>query len=267
MTIKITLMMLSLMLIYMPSTSVIAAPSKVSHVSINAQQFILGGYPKFRLNIVSGHTSLDKMQFVLMQSSGEERLMAKPINNFLLLVSGVEDVVDPGATLIIREYRVNKWREVKSFELFKGQELSPELAAHSTFNTATKKVVVVKPAAQTKTAQKTTDQHLSESAQTTGIIVTKQQVSDEYRSALVDTSCTLTYTPDMTLWRIGTQQSKEWGISTYGAIVAIFEANTRAFLKGRIDSLRADASLLCPSLALRDKYSDSKVAKAAFEAL
>ncbi|WP_076412185.1 hypothetical protein [Shewanella sp. UCD-KL12] len=254
----ITLMMLSLMLIYLPSASV-AASSKVSHVSINAQQFILGGYPKIRLNIVSQHENLDKMQFVLTQGTSEERLMVKPINNFLLLVTGVEDVVDPDAMLVIREYRVNKWRDIKSFELFKGQELSPELATRLASNVAAEKKLVQ----QHNIGAVNSDASKSDNS----VVHTQQQISDEYRGALVDDSCTLNYTSDMTLWRIGTQQSKAWGISTYGAILAIFEANKKAFLKGRIDSLRADVPLLCPSLALRDKYADSKVAKAAFEAL
>ena len=236
------------------------AYAQISHVSINEKQFILGGYPKFRLNIVSQDASLDKMQFVVRQTSGEERLMVKPINNFLLLVTGVEDVVDPSATLVIREYRVNKWRDVKVFTLFKGQQLSPELAAKSS---------AAHLSAENRSSRAPSSSYeIATMSQTSAPLPTaKGKKSAQYRDALVDKSCTLNYTPEMTLWRIGTKHSKEWGISTYGAMIAIFEANPKAFNQGEISGLRADVSLRCPSRALREKYSNSKEAKQTFDAL
>ncbi|WP_050774354.1 hypothetical protein [Shewanella benthica] len=131
MTIMIKVALCLILFITAPFIGVGDAAAQITHVSINEQQFILGGYPKFRLNIVSQDVSLYKMQFVVRQTSGEERLMVKPINNFLLLVIGVEDVVDPRATLVFREYRVNKWRDVKVFSLFEGQHLSEELGLKS----------------------------------------------------------------------------------------------------------------------------------------
>lgn len=245
--------MITLLLVCGFFTSAGNAYAQISHVSINEQQFILGGYPKFRLNIVSKHESIDKIQFVVRQASGEERLMVKPINNFLLLVSGVEDVLDPNAILVIREYRVNKWRDVKQFNLFNGQKLSPELST------------------KTSVEHLKLEKSVAYSAQTNTKAVPAKPIDADkparYRAALIDSSCQLDYTSDMTLWRIGTQQSKRWGISTYGAILAIFEANTPAFIDGKINSLRADVPLKCPSIALREKYADSNMAKKAFESL
>lgn len=247
--------MITLLLVCGFFTSVGNAYAQISHVSINEQQFILGGYPKFRLNIVSQHESIDKIQFVVRQASGEERLMVKPINNFLLLVSGVEDVLDPNATLVVREYRVNKWRDVKQFNLFKGQTLSPELSTKTSADNLKLEKSVTNSA---QTNIKAVPAKLTDA---------DKPVSARYRAALIDNSCQLDYTSDMTLWRIGTQQSKRWGISTYGAILAIFEANTPAFIDGKINSLRADVPLKCPSIALREKYADSNMAKKAFESL
>ncbi|AQS40433.1 hypothetical protein Sps_05364 [Shewanella psychrophila] len=259
MTKTITLVMFSLLFICGSISTAGYAYAQISHVSINEQQFILGGYPKFRLNIVSQDANLDKMQFVIRQSGSEERLMVKPINNFLLLVTGVEDVVDPSATLVVREYRVNKWRDVKVFTLFKGQQLSPELAvkssaAHLSMENQSSKVP-------------SSDKMTSMSQASTQLTAGNNEKSAQYRNALIDESCTLNHTSEMTLWRIGTEHGKEWGIGTYGAMIAIFEANPKAFNQGKISGLRADISLRCPSLALKEKYSNAKMAKQAFEAL
>ena len=256
--IKVTLCLI--LFITAPFIGVGYADAQISHVSINEQQFILGGYPKFRLNIVSQDASLDKMQFVVRQTSGEERLMVKPINNFLLLVTGVEDVVDPSATLVIREYRVNKWRDVKVFTLFKGQQLPLELAVKSS-------AAHLSVENRASKAPNSSYKIATMSQASTPFPTAKGKTSAQYRDALIDKSCTLSYTPEMTLWRIGTEHGKEWGIGTYGAMIAIFEANPKAFNQGKIGGLRADASLRCPSHGLRQKYSNSKMAKQTFEAL
>ncbi|BAJ00249.1 LysM peptidoglycan-binding domain-containing protein [Shewanella violacea] len=236
------------------------ANAHISHVSINEQQFILGGYPKFRVNIVSQDASLDKMQFVVRQASGEERLMVKPINNFLLLVTGVEDVMDPSATLVVREYRVNKWRDVKVFSLFKGRHLSQELAAKSS-------AAHLNIESRASEAPSSMYKIASMSQSSTQLSSGRGNKPAQYRHSLYDKSCTLKHTPAMTLWRIGTEHGKAWGLSTYGAMLAIFEANTKAFNQGDINGLRADALLRCPSQTLRAKYSNHKMAKQTFEAL
>ncbi|NRB25697.1 hypothetical protein [Shewanella sp.] len=249
------------------------ANAQISHVSINEQQFILGGNPKFRLNIVSQDASLNKMQFVVRQMSGEERLMVKPINSFLLLVTGVEDVVDPSATLVVREYRVNKWRDVKVFPLFKGQQFKQQLAEELAVTSSAADLSIENSASNASSSSYTIATSDSRyrlaavSQRTTPLTPAKGQETARHRDALVDKSCTLNYTPAMTLWRIGTEHGKEWGISTYGAMIAIFEANPKAFNQGEISGLRADVSLRCPSHALRQRYSNPSLAKQMFEAL
>lgn len=87
--------------------------AQVSHVSINNMMFELGTYPKMRLNVITDNQDITRLEFVLRQSSGEEKLMAQELNRFLVLLTGVEDVKDPKAQLVVREYRVDRWYEVK----------------------------------------------------------------------------------------------------------------------------------------------------------
>lgn len=213
------------------------AHAQITHVSINQKLFSLGEYPKFRLNIVSESGNYSKMQFVVQQGGSEERLMVKPINKFLLLLTGVEDVVDPSARLVIREYRVNKWRDVKRFELFSGDEQH------------------VTPRAKKKVLESEIKRVESRLVQLQGA------------GALNDGACQLSTLPGQTLWRIATQYSKEWGMSPQGGAVAIYEANPQAFSAESISSLRADSKLMCPSDLIKNKYKDPNVAQRTYKAL
>lgn len=259
MTIMIKVVSFLMFFICIPFIGAGYAYAQISHVSINEQQFILGEHPRFKLNIVSQDRKLDKMQFIIRQASGTESLMAKPLNHFLLLVMGVEDVVDPDATLVVREYRVNKWRDVKVFTLFKGQQLSAQLTAKSLAADLSVEAIASK-------APSSSDKVATLSQASTQLLSVNGKQPAQYRDALIDGSCTLDDTSEMTLWRIGTVQGKKWGISIYGAMLAIFEANPKAFNQGKVSGLRADAELNCPSQALRAKHSNSKVAKQTFEA-
>jgi len=69
-----------------------AVQAQVSHVSINNRMFELGAYPKMRVNVISDNQDMTRLEFVLHQSSGEEKLMAEQLNRFLILLTGVEDV-------------------------------------------------------------------------------------------------------------------------------------------------------------------------------
>ncbi|QLE87098.1 hypothetical protein FLM48_19680 [Shewanella sp. Scap07] len=223
-----------------------AAMAKVTHVSINQQSFILGGYPNLRLNIVSEHDSLDKLQFIVLQSSGEERLMVKPINNFMLHLTGVEDINDPDAQLVIKEHRVNKWREVKRIALFNGDMKIPtELSETQT--------VAVAPVAKKP-------QSIATASQVAAPVVMQS-------NAHADLSCQLQTEPTQTLWRIGSNYAKQWQVNTYGAILAIYQANPKAFNKGNINSLRADVLLNCPTTAVIEQFANGASAKQQFERL
>ena len=93
--------------------------AQVSHLSINERNFEIGHYPKIRLNIVADRSDLSRLQFSVKQAQSEEKLMVQGLNTFMLLLTGVEDVTDPDARLVIREYRTDHWLELKSIALFK----------------------------------------------------------------------------------------------------------------------------------------------------
>ncbi|WP_394147708.1 hypothetical protein [Shewanella atlantica] len=237
------------------------AYAQITHVSINQQMFGLGDYPKLRVNIVSGHENFDKMQFIVRQSSGDERLMVKPINNFMLLLTGVDDVLDPSARLIVKEYRINQWQLVKTIALFsdeqiaKGFRVKPEAKRQQ-----------IQPKTELKTEQAVSAIKKPAKPASAALLAAKTGQGATSVS-LTEDDCVLDYDGKQTLWRIGSQYSKEWEVGTYGAILAIFEANPKAFNKGEIGGLRADSVLLCPSLSLREKYRDSAMAKRIYEQL
>jgi len=238
------------------------AYAQIIHVSINQQLSGLGDYPKLRVNIVSGHENLNKMQFIVHQSHGDERLMVKPINNFMLLLTGVDDVIDPSARLIVKEHRLNRWQLVKIFPLFSDEQISKGLSdtafSHKpkAIKTMTKQQAEIKSDVGVNTPM----------AKPTSATLPAAQTSHGSTVAnLTEDNCVLEYYANQTLWRIGTQHSQEWGIGTYGAIIAIFEANPNAFNKGEISGLRADVTLLCPSQSLKEKYSDNQAAKIIYQ--
>ena len=168
--------------------------------------------------------------------------MVKPINQFLLLLTGVEDVNDPSAVLIIKEYRVNKWHKVQSFPLFSDD---------------------VQPISVTKQAQK---QALKDQIRVVQQRITQLQTPTS-DVVLTEADCSLDWLSEQTLWSIALQYSKQWKMTTQGGVVAIYEANPQAFNSKNISSLKAYAQLYCPSNAIKDKYRDSQVAQGMYKAL
>jgi len=76
--------------------------------------------------------------------------------------------------------------------------------------------------------------------------------------------CMLDYHNE-TLWRIANRYALEWQVSVYGAMLAIHDANPKAFAKNRINALKKDAILTCPSAEILARYPDAQGAKASFE--
>ncbi|WP_417760932.1 hypothetical protein [Shewanella sp.] len=90
----------------------------VAHVSINLRMFDVGKLPLLKINIVSNVTDTDRFQFIMHQASGDERLMVSRINDFMLLVQGIDEVTDKQAVLQVKEYRDNYWMDVATLPLF-----------------------------------------------------------------------------------------------------------------------------------------------------
>ncbi|WP_119977141.1 FimV/HubP family polar landmark protein [Shewanella algidipiscicola] len=223
----------------------------VTHVSINQMQFHLGLNPKLKLNIVTDQPSVDKLQFVVAQQSGQERLMVTPVNNFMLQLTGLEDVTDANAELIVQEYHVNQWREVKRITLFD--------ATHAArVPTKPKPSITAKPLVASNTLSSESPKPLKEQ---------QKAPQGDVAADLVQADCELNYEAQQTLWRIGSAYAKSWQLSPYGAMLAIFDANPKAFNQGEIHGLRADVVLRCPSLSVKERYRDAKQAQQLFESM
>ncbi len=229
--------------------------AQVSHVSINSRMFELGAYPKMRLNVIVDNQDMTRLEFVVHQSSGEEKLMAEQLNRFLVLLTGVEDVTDPKARLLVREYRIDRWYEVKNLPLFAMENKSNKL--DSTFNSAT---VAANPAPDKAVAPVTGAQ-----ADKDNYPNAQGEAKDVVASQVAMAGCTLSYSANETLWRIANRYALEWQVNVYGAMLAIFDANPKAFAQNNINALRKGAILYCPSVEMRGHYLNAKAAKAAFE--
>lgn len=324
--------------------------AQVSHVSVNSRMFELGGYPKLRVNVIADNQDMSRLEFVVQQAGSEEKLMVEALNRFLVLLTGVEDVKDDKAKLLVREYRLDRWYEVKSINLF--GEAKPTLAtltvkaASGSKNTTTAlvqkradkvnaqpvkvaaestPVVEAKPATaviaaanthvdtkptvpapevvtgfkfpeaaneqNTQVAEVKPVVKISEpvAAKTTPVetVVPETVMSEvvatetaktthsELKANAVETSptasqtpehCQLTYLAGETLWRIANRYANDWDVSVYGAMLAIYEANPAAFSKNKINALKSNAALSCPSKMILAQHANAKEAQAMFEA-
>lgn len=218
-------------------------------------QFNLGLNPKLKVNIVTDQPSVDKLQFVVAQQSGQERLMVTLVNNFMLQLTGLEDVTDANAELIVQEYHVNQWREVKRITLFDATHAA-RVPAKS------KPSITAKPLVASNALSSESPKPLK--AQSKAL---KNAQQGDVAADLVQADCELNYDTQQTLWRIGSAYAKPWQLSPYGAMLAIFEANPKAFNQGKIHGLRADVVLRCPSLNVKERYRDAKQAQQMFESM
>lgn len=346
---------------------VCSAPSmaQVSHVSVNNRMFELGSYPKLRVNVIADNQDMSRLEFVVQQAGREEKLMVEELNRFLVLLTGVEDVKDDKAKLLVREYRLDRWYEVKSINLFgeakptsaaltakaasgskntttalvpkradKVNAQSVKVAAESTRELEAKPVTAVIAAVNTHVDTKPTvpeakvvtgfkfpeaanEQNtqvaevkpvvkISEpvAAKTTPVEAvmsepvavkttpaetvvpetvmsevvateTAKTTNSELQVNAAETSptasqtpehCQLTYLAGETLWRIANRYANDWDVSVYGAMLAIYEANPAAFSKNKINALKSNAALSCPSKMILAQHSNAKEAQAMFEA-
>lgn len=331
---------------------VCSAPSmaQVSHVSVNSRMFELGGYPKLRVNVIADNQDMSRLEFVVQQAGSEEKLMVEELNRFLVLLTGVEDVKDDKAKLLVREYRLDRWYEVKSINLFgeakptsaaltakaasgskntttalvpkradKVNAQSVKVAAESTRELEAKPVTAViavanthvdtpptvpaaevvtgfkfpeavneqnisvteaKPVAKTSepVAVKTTPAETVVPETVMSKIVATETVkttNSELKANATETSptasqtpehCQLTYLAGETLWRIANRYANDWDVSVYGAMLAIYEANPAAFSKNKINALKSNAALSCPSKMILAQHANAKEAQAMFEA-
>ncbi|WP_413490035.1 FimV/HubP family polar landmark protein [Shewanella baltica] len=324
--------------------------AQVSHVSVNSRMFELGGYPKLRVNVIADNQDMSRLEFVVQQAGGEEKLMVEELNRFLVLLTGVEDVKDDKAKLLVREYRLDRWYEVKSINLFgeakpasatltakaasgsknttaalvqkradKVNAQSVKVAAESTRELEAKPATAVIAAANTHVDTQPTvpaaevvtgfkfpeaaDEQNTQVAEVKPVVKISEPVAvkttpvetvvpetvmsevvatetakttnSELKANAAETSptasqtpehCQLTYLAGETLWRIANRYANDWDVSVYGAMLAIYEANPAAFSKNKINALKSNAALSCPSKMILAQHANAKEAQAMFEA-
>lgn len=231
------------------------AYGQVSHVSINEKYFTLGQYPKLRVNVVTDRRDTDRLEFVVRQSDSEERLMVDGLNAFLLLLTGVDDVTDPNAQLVVKEYQVNRWKEIKVIPLFKEGEFSEQQIAQAQASIFAVKATTEQQELPQKRAQPTAEP-------TSAPINTPLASVDGVRA-----DCQLEYKQGETLWRIGHRYASTWNTEEYATMLAIYEANLRAFDKKKITGLKKNAVLVCPSDALLQRQGDRRQALQKYQSL
>ena len=319
-------------------------------MSVNSRMFELGGYPKLRVNVIADNQDMSRLEFVVQQAGSEEKLMVEELNRFLVLLTGVEDVKDDKAKLLVREYRLDRWYEVKSINLFgeakptsaaltakaasgskntttalvpkradKVNAQPVKVAAESTRELEAKPVTAViaavnthvdtkprVPAAEVVTgfkfpevaneqntpvteikpvvkisepvAAKTTPVETvvpetvmsevvaTETAKTTNSELQVNAAETSPTASQTPEHCQLTYLAGETLWRIANRYANDWDVSVYGAMLAIYEANPAAFSKNKINALKSNAALSCPSKMILAQHANAKEALAMFEA-
>ncbi|UJF21996.1 hypothetical protein [Shewanella sp. OMA3-2] len=91
-----------------------------------------------------------------------------------------------------------------------------------------------------------------------------ERIADEAYSA---SECVIDKLPEDSLWRIATANHKQWNTNIFGAILAIYEVNPKAFAAQNIQQLKADATLDCPSVEILKQYQNVQADKLKFDEL
>ncbi|WP_412495862.1 FimV/HubP family polar landmark protein [Shewanella chilikensis] len=292
-----------LMLVLMLLTSV--ARAETAHVSINQRMFELGHLPLIKVNVVADSEDMTRLEFIVRQHGAAEKLMVQPINRYMVLLLGIDEVTDKQAELLVREYRINRWHELKRLPLFDtsvpvalrsnrarvfAEQMPTEslqiavstqaienkaienktIEARAAPATAVSSKVVPPPAVQAKRVKEVAGQPQSE-PQSLGVPSASQAVAapgPQVKALPIDSrepGCMLDFDGTETLWRVASRYAQSSHTHVYGAMLAIFDANPKAFSRGNIRNLRSDAKLYCPSSSLLESYGDKTAAKEKFE--
>ncbi|MBO2677697.1 hypothetical protein I6M56_02315 [Shewanella algae] len=291
------------MLVLMLLTSV--ARAETAHVSINQRMFELGHLPLIKVNVVADSEDMTRLEFIVRQQGAAEKLMVQPINRYMVLLLGIDEVTDKQAELLVREYRINRWHELKHLPLFDtsvpvalrsnrarvfAEQMpteSPQVAvstqtienkaienktieARAVQATAVSSKVVPPPGVQAQRVKDVAGQPQSE-PQSLGVSSASQAVAapgPQVKALPIDSrepGCMLDFDGTETLWRVASRYAENSHTHVYGAMLAIFDANPKAFSRGDIRNLRSDAKLHCPSSSLLESYGDKTAAKEKFE--
>lgn len=272
-----------LMLVLMLLTSV--ARTETAHVSINQRMFELGHLPMLKVNVVADSEDMTRLEFIVRQQGAAEKLMVQPINRYMVLLLGIDEVTDKQAELLVREYRINRWHELKRLPLFDtsvpvalrsnrarvfGEQMPSESQRAAVPATTGASEAVLSSAVQAQRVKEVAGQPQSE-PQSLGVSLASQAVAapgSQVTAPPIETrepGCMLDFDGTETLWRVASRYAQNSHTHVYGAMLAIFDANPKAFSRGDIRNLRSDAKLHCPSSSLLESYGDKTAAKEKFE--
>ena len=99
-------------------------------------------------------------------------------------------------------------------------------------------------------------------------VETKMTLAETDRqSPALNKSCLLDKLPQDTLWRVADRYYRQWQISVFGAMLAIYDANPNAFANQKIYLLMSDSRLKCPSEEIVQQYQNSSNAQATYDEL
>jgi FimV-like protein len=265
--------------------------ANVNHVSINSRQFELGQHPQLKVNLVADKNEVSKLAFYVQQMHGsdkqQEQLMVRPINNYLLMVTGTEEVTDKQAKLIVQRYRRGNWNTYlelplfdsphseKSATLVQSKAISQSIAdvkaqaaqnpASSVSRFASNSVKDVKAkAVKTQTPEPTIEINTATSDKP-AVEASKMNPAPEAQAQGSQGICRLPYEAGQTLWRIANHYAPSWRVNIYGAMLAIYNSNPQAFAGGDIQRLMVDAELICPTRTELSQYLDKDIDILKFE--
>lgn len=291
--------LVSSLLLILVSLLALPVQAKLNHVSINSRQFELGQYPQLKINIVAEKSEAAGLAFYVKQRQGNEeqleKLMVQPINNYLLMVTGTENVTDKNAQLVIKKYRRNTWYTYLELALFSAplSKNSANLArspaitqsmdsvkAQAAQNAASSVTALVNNNRtardeQTKKTKQEVAVVLADEPQATNIQIKETKGEKIQETAPTDAAavvpaqskgiCVLPYTQGETLWRIASHYALSWQINVYGAMLAIYNTNPKAFADEDVQGLMKGAVLICPTGKELSQYVDKTIDELKFE--
>ncbi|MCL1068481.1 hypothetical protein L2735_17040 [Shewanella olleyana] len=248
------------------------AQAALSHISINSRQFEVGQHPQIKLNIVAGKNDFSRISFHLRQTNGSkeimEELMVQPISGYMLFAIGVDNVTDPNAKLIVSEYKGNSWHQYAVLPVFDSPfiKITNKTEVRIDTRNQPKKVAPEpykgKALAQSESAIKVKN-NTSEGSSVSSFSSERTASS----TPIVSDDCVIERSATETLWRIASRYYKQWDTNVYGAMLAIYDANPKAFSKQKIHLIRQDVTLSCPSQTQLNQYVSKAEDKLTFEVL
>jgi len=98
-------------------------------------------------------------------------------------------------------------------------------------------------------------------------LTSPEEVETVIEEQLTSTECSIDKQPDDSLWSVAATYHKSWNTNIFGAMLAMYDANPNAFAQQKINFLRADAKLSCPSKDILEQYHDAQADKVKFDDL